>query len=188
VIKPVELPSGAVLRPLTEADAPALLEAYLRNRSHLAPYEPDRPDSFYTLEGQRARIAQLARKQQDGEMLPCAMFADGRVLGCATLRGIARGPVLEAQLGYWVDAGSTRRGLASAAVAALCKIADEELGLHRIEAGTAPANIASQAVLKRNGFDQFGCAHQHLYIAGRWGDAILFEKILNDRPPPPVVA
>ena len=30
---------------------------------------------------------------------------------------------------------------------------------------------------------QFGYAHQHLYIGGRWGDATLFEKILNDRPP-----
>jgi len=183
MMAPVALPQGAVLRPLTEADAPALLDAYMRNRAHLAPYEPDRPESFYTIEGQRTRIEQMTGKQQKGELLPCAMFSGERVLGCATLREITRGPVCDARLGYWVGAESTRRGLASAAVAALCRIADEELALHRIEAGTAPGNVASQGVLKRNGFQQFGYAHQHLYIGGRWGDATLFEKILNDRPP-----
>ena len=184
MIAPVALPSGAVLRPLTEEDAPALLDAYVRNRAHLAPFEPDRPDSFYTAEGQRTRLGQMTRQQKDGELLPCAMFSGDRVLGCATLREIAHGPVCHARLGYWVDAGSTRQGLASAAVAALCQIADEQLALHRIEAGTAPGNVASQSVLKRNGFQRFGYAHQHLYIGGRWGDATLFEKILNDRPPP----
>jgi len=187
MIGSVALPLGAVLRPLTEADAQALLDAYVRSRAHLRPYEPDRPESFYTLEGQRSRIAELVRKQENGEVLPCAMFADDRVLGCATLRGITRGPICDATLGYWVDAGSTRRGLASAAVEALCRIADEQLGLHRIVASTEPANTASRAVLKRTGFEQFGHAHQHLYIGGRWGDALMFEKILNDRPPPPPV-
>jgi [ribosomal protein S5]-alanine N-acetyltransferase len=182
---PVALPSGAVLRPLTEADAPLLLDAYLRNRAHLAPFEPDRPDSFYTLQGQRTRLEGLVRRRREGAGLPCAMFAGDRILGCAALRDIVRGPVCEAHLGYWVDAGSTRRGLAGAAVAALCRIADEELGLHRIVAGTAPGNVASQGVLKRNGFQQFGYAHKHLYLGGRWTDAALFEKILNDRPPPP---
>jgi ribosomal-protein-alanine N-acetyltransferase len=173
-----------VLRPLTAGDAQALLDAYVRNRAHLAPFEPTRPESFYTLEGQQARLDKLLQQERDGELLPCGMFRDGRLLGCSTLREITHGPVCGASLGYWVDAGSVRQGLAGGAVAALCRIADEELGLHRIEAGTAPANIASQSVLKRNGFEQFGYAHKRLFIAGRWGDAILFEKILNDRPPP----
>jgi ribosomal-protein-alanine N-acetyltransferase len=185
VIAPVGLPAGAVLRPLAAGDAPALLDAYLRNREHLAPFEPTRPESFYTLEGQQARLEQFVRQAADGDLLPCGMFRDGRLLGCSTLREIVYGPVCGASLGYWVDAGSVRKGLASAAVAALCRIADDELGLHRIEAGTAPANIASQSVLKRNGFEQFGYARKHLSIGGRWGDAVVFEKILNDRPPRP---
>jgi ribosomal-protein-alanine N-acetyltransferase len=147
MIEPVGLPGGAVLRPLAAGDARELLDAYLRNREHLAPFEPIRPESFYTLEGQQARLDQFVRQAADGDMLSCGMFRDARLLGCSTLREIVHGPVCGASLGYWVDAGSVRKGLASAAVAALCRIADEELGLHRIEAGTAPANIASQSVL-----------------------------------------
>ena len=184
MMTPVTLPAGVVLRQLADGDAAALAEAYQRNRDHLAPYEPARPDSFFTVAGQRARLNGLLRQAEEGQALPCALVRDGRVLGCATLREIVRGPVCEASLGYWVDAGSLRQGLAAAAVAALCRIADEELRLHRLEAGTAPGNLASQKVLGKNGFDQFGYAHQHLFVGGRWTDATLFEKVLNDRPPP----
>lgn len=183
MIQPVELPAGIHLRPLEAGDAPALRDAYERNREHLFPYEPHRPDAFYTVEGQQERLDRLLAQYAAGEALPCAMFRDGRIVGNATLREIKYGPVCGAELGYWVAAEVLRQGVARASVAALCRIADEELGLHRIEAGTNPANVASQGVLKSTGFEQFGYAHQHLYIRGRWGDAILFEKILNDRPP-----
>ena len=187
MIEPVPLPAGVLLRQLADGDAPALAEAYQRNRAHLAPYEPDRPAAFYTVAGQRARLNRLLRQAEDGEAVPCALVRDDVVLGCATLRNIQRGPICDAALGYWVDAGVLRQGLAAAAVAALCRIADDDLRLHRIEAGTAPGNQASQSVLKRNGFEQFGYAHQHLYVGGRWTDATLFEKVLNDRPPPPAL-
>jgi ribosomal-protein-alanine N-acetyltransferase len=183
MIMAVELTAGVHLRPLAEGDAPALLDAYERNREHLAPYEPARPDSFYTVEGQQERLDLLLKQFAAGEGLPCAMFRDGRIVGNATLREIVYGPVCQASLGYWVAAEVLRQGVASAAVAAICRIADDELDLHRIEAGTAPGNEASQGVLRRNGFEKYGYAHQHLYIGGRWGDAVLFEKILNDRPP-----
>lgn len=52
-----------------------------------------------------------------------------------------------------------------------------ELGLHRIEAGTLPRNVASQRVLERNGFERFGLARRYLQIAGRWRDHVLFQKI-----------
>jgi ribosomal-protein-alanine N-acetyltransferase len=179
----VELTAGVRLRTLADGDAPAMRDAYERNREHLAPYEPARPDSFYTLEGQQERLDRLLKQHAAGEALPCAMVRDGRIVGNATLREITYGPVCEAAMGYWVATEVLRQGVASATVAALCRIADEELDLHRIEAGTAPQNEASQGVLKRNGFEQFGYASKHLYTGGRWGDAVLFEKVLNDRPP-----
>jgi [ribosomal protein S5]-alanine N-acetyltransferase len=53
-----------------------------------------------------------------------------------------------------------------------------ELGLHRIEAGTLLANIASQRVLERNGFVRFGVAPEYLNIAGRWQDHAIYQ-VLN---------
>jgi [ribosomal protein S5]-alanine N-acetyltransferase len=177
------LPGGVLLRPLNSGDAPALLDAYVRNREHLRPFDPERPDSFWTLDGQRRRLDSLIQQQEEGTLLACAMQRDDLVVGCATLNTIVFGPLCSADLGYWVDVAEVGRGLASAAVGALCRIADRELGLHRIQASTNPANVASQRVLTKNGFEQFGTARKYLYINGRWQDSHLFQRILNDRPP-----
>jgi ribosomal-protein-alanine N-acetyltransferase len=51
------------------------------------------------------------------------------------------------------------------------------VGLHRIQAGTLPHNVASQRVLERNDFERFGFARRYLQIAGQWQDHVLFQKI-----------
>jgi ribosomal-protein-alanine N-acetyltransferase len=56
----------------------------------------------------------------------------------------------------------------------------DEQGLHRLEAGTIPENVRSQAVLLRNGFEQFGYAPRYLSIAGRWQDHLLFQILSGD--------
>ncbi|WP_326554248.1 GNAT family N-acetyltransferase [Micromonospora sp. NBC_01813] len=179
----VSLPGGVLLRPMVVGDAAALLDAYLSSREHLRPFEPVRPASFWTLAGQQARLDTMVAETAQGRQLACVMLRDGRVLGCATLNTIVRGPFCSADLGYWVVHSEVGRGLASAAAAALCRIADQEMGLHRIQASTNPDNLASQRVLAKNGFEQFGTARNYLHINGRWRDAHLFQRILNDRPP-----
>jgi ribosomal-protein-alanine N-acetyltransferase len=178
-----ELPAGATLRPLTVDDAPALLEAYLRNRAHLQTFDPVRPESFYTLEDQQFRLAEMVRRMTAGAQLNCAIVRDGRILGIANLSTIVRGALCSASVGYWVDAEELRQGLATGVVAAFCRIADQELGLHRLDASVSPLNTASQGVLAKSGFEQYGLATNYLYINGAWMDSILFQRILNHRPP-----
>ena len=177
------LPGGALLRPLDVTDAEALLDAYLCNRSHLRPFEPERPDSFWTLDGQRARLESMVQQQTEGNQLPCTLVRNGQILGCATLNTIVRGPFRSASLGYWIVAAEVGRGLATAAVATMCRIADEQLDLHRIEASVLPTNFASQRVLAKNGFEQIGFAQNYLHIDGSWQDARIFQRTLNDRAP-----
>ena len=180
---PVTLPGGAILRSLETGDAPALLDAYLRNREHLRRFDPVRPEAFWTLAGQEQRLDSVLQQQSAGALLATAMVRDGQVLGTAMLNTIVRGASCSASLGYWVAADTLRQGLASATVAALCRLADQELDLHRLSASTSPANLASQGVLAKNGFEKFGFAERYLHINGAWSDAVLFQRILNDRPP-----
>jgi [ribosomal protein S5]-alanine N-acetyltransferase len=180
---PTTLLGGVLLRPLDVGDAPALLDAYTRSREHLRPFDPVRPDSFWTLAGQQSRLDAMMQQMKEGGLLACAMLRDSRVLGCATLNTIVLGPFCSANLGYWVEPAEVGRGLASAAVAALCQIADQELGLHRIQASTSPLNVASQRVLAKNGFEQLGTAPNYIHINGKWQESHLFQRILNDRPP-----
>ncbi|MFV2022972.1 hypothetical protein [Micromonospora sp. LOL_023] len=40
-------------------DAAAIVEHRIRDAKAFAPWEPEQPESFYTVEGQRARIEQM---------------------------------------------------------------------------------------------------------------------------------
>ncbi len=110
------------------------------------------------------------------------MLAHGdEVVGRVNLNNIVRGVFQSASVGYWTDGGHTGRGLATAMVehAVEQAVADR---LHRLEAGTLVDNVASQGVLRRAGFTQFGSAEKYLFIAGAWQDHLLFQRILHDRP------
>ncbi|MFE4198616.1 GNAT family N-acetyltransferase [Paenarthrobacter sp. NPDC056912] len=167
-------PLDVNLRPLELSDAESLAEAYLCNREHLAPWEPLRSEEFFTIAGQRESI----RTKLLGGELPWVLIGDTGIVGLITLTGIVRGPFLNANLGYWIDQACTGKGLASAAVEAVLAMAGNELGLHRIQAATLTHNAASQAVLKRCGFEQIGLASRYLNIAGEWQDHLLHQRIL----------
>ncbi|WP_338697076.1 GNAT family protein [Streptomyces sp. Q6] len=167
------------LRRATVADAAALAEAHLRNIEHLRSIEPYRAPDFYTAETHAARIA------EDGgaTWLLFDTAAGGRVVGRLALSGIVLGPLCSASLGYWVDGEYRGRGLIPAAVEEVCRAARDELGLHRVEAGTLTDNKASQRVLAKCGFVEYGLAPKYLHINGEWRDHVLFQRLLHDDPP-----
>jgi len=40
-------------------------------------------------------------------------------------------------------------------------------------------NLASQHVLRRNGFLPYGVARSHIFTAGQWRDEVLWERLLD---------
>ncbi|KUM95096.1 alanine acetyltransferase [Streptomyces cellostaticus] len=181
-----KIAGGVILRPLAPDDAFTLASAYRRNRKHLEPWEPVRPDSFFTAEGQAERIDGLLRQAAEGAVMPWVFEApDGRIVGAITLSGISRGPFCSSYLGYWVAADQQNRGLASAAVEQVCRTARDGMGLHRIEASTLTENTGSQRVLQKCGFEPIGLAPNYLHINGKWRDCRLFQRVLHDHAPMP---
>ncbi len=167
-------------RLLTVGDAPEMAAVLTANREFLAPWEPVRPDDYFTAPGQREHIADALRLYDSGAALPHVILDGRRIIGRITLTNITRGPFLSANLGYWVAAAANGRGAATAAVARIARLAFGDLGLHRIEAGTLLHNIGSQRVLHRNGFQQYGLAPRYLRIAGQWQDHLLFQLLSDD--------
>ncbi|MER7520417.1 GNAT family protein [Streptomyces sp. NPDC126499] len=51
-----KIPDNVRIRPGTPADAAALADALLRNRAYLRPWEPRWSETYYTAEGQAARL------------------------------------------------------------------------------------------------------------------------------------
>jgi [ribosomal protein S5]-alanine N-acetyltransferase len=161
-----------VIRLLAPDDADELAALYTENRRFLTPFEPSRPESFFTPAGQRER---LERAEED--MWRWAILDGVTIAGTISLVDVIRGAIQMGNVGYWVDERRNGRGLATRALAAVVEFAFGEGGLHRVEAGTLPDNYASQRVLEKNGFQQFGFARKLLLIDGEWRNHVLFERI-----------
>lgn len=149
----------------------------------MRPWEPVRPEAFYTEQGQRERLADALADREAGRAMTWTLAdAQDRAIGGFSLNALVLGPFRSATLGYWVDVAFAGRGLATAAVRLICELARDELRLHRIEAGTVVDNTASQRVLAKCGFEEFGMAPRYLHIDGEWRDHRLFQRILHDGP------
>lgn len=155
------------------------------NREHLLPTQPHRGPDFWTVAGQRQRVERASHDVATGRIFPFLVREDGRLVAEIVLSDVARGAFCSANLGYSVDRARLRLGIASWAVAAVVDTAFNDLGLHRLQAGTMPDNIASQKVLERCEFVRIGVAARYLAIAGSWRDHVLWQRTNPDMPPPP---
>lgn len=165
-------------RLVTLDDVPALTRIVRANREFLAPWDPLRPESYFTTHGQEQVIGSVLAEHAQGRSLPHVILdGSGDVVGRITLSGIVRGPFQSGALGYWVSEAANGRGLATAAVLDLERVVFDEMGLHRIQAETLRHNAASQRVLERTGFTTFGVAPTYLKIAGEWQDCVMYQAI-----------
>lgn len=167
-----------VTRPLDPADVKALASAYVENRQFLAPWQPLRPDSYFTQAGQREAIGALLAQKEAGSAVPLVILDEGgAVVGTLTLASIIRGAFQSCSVGYWLAERSQGRGLATAALREATDIAFDDLRLHRIQAETLTHNLPSQRVLQRVGFQQYGQAPSYMHIAGEWQDNLLYQLL-----------
>ena len=176
------VPDGYEVRELRSSDAEAMVAAYVRNAEHLAPWEPIRSATFFTVAGQQEVIRQSLEDLRQGRGASWVVVRGGAIVGKVTLSNVVRGVFQSCSVGYWVDGAHTGRGLGTAVLAVACDTATA-WGLHRVEAATVVSNEPSQAVLAKCGFTWIGTAVDYLFIAGRWQDHRLYQRLLHDGPP-----
>ncbi|MEG8279419.1 GNAT family N-acetyltransferase [Streptomyces sp. AHA2] len=164
------------LEPLTADHADALLAFERENRAYFARTIPDRGDAYFTSEGFAARHRALLAEQHAGASRFHVVLEQGDVVGRVNLLNLADG---NAELGYRVGERAAGRGVATAAVAQVCRLAAAAYGLRTLTALTTCDNLASQSVLARNGFLCVGEAE----VGGRPG--LRHERRdLGSTPPP----
>ncbi|MFB7409670.1 MULTISPECIES: GNAT family N-acetyltransferase [unclassified Streptomyces] len=142
----------AVLERLRSDHAPALLAFERENRGYFAASVPDRGDAYFTEFEQRHR-ALLDEQEAGGIHFHVLVGEGGEVLGRFNLVDVADGA---AELGYRVAERATGRGVATAGVREVCRLAREEYGLSRLTAVTTLDNDGSRVVLGRVGFGAVG--------------------------------
>jgi ribosomal-protein-alanine N-acetyltransferase len=142
------------LQRLHAGHAPAVLAFELANRAYFAASVSDRGDEFY--DQFTERHSALLAEQESGI---CAFYVlvaeDGSVLGRFNLVDFVDGT---AELGYRVAQHVAGRGVATATVRELCRLAAARHGLRTLRAATARENAASQKVLTKAGFVPVGPA------------------------------
>jgi ribosomal-protein-alanine N-acetyltransferase len=159
--------------------APMLLAFRVQNRAHLAPWEPLRSESHYTLEACREAIVDaLGKASQDrGYPMVVTDADETQIIATFNLANIVRGAFQACHLGYAIAADWQGRGLMHEALDAGLHWAFGALGLHRVMANYMPRNERSAHLLQRLGFEREGYARRYLQIAGRWEDHVLTAKI-----------
>ncbi|WNQ09775.1 GNAT family protein [Paenibacillus aurantius] len=173
--------SPVYIRRYEPSDAPAQLELRLRNRTFMAPYDPVRPASFYTLEGQREQLERsLAGWEKDEEYaFAVCLVEGGELIGRVALSSVVRGAWQNANLGYFIDSAHNGKGFATEAVRQAVAFAFGEAGLHRVQAAIMPWNRPSIRVVEKAGFRLEGLAVKYLRIHGQWEDHRIY-AVTND--------
>ncbi|MFK0266615.1 GNAT family N-acetyltransferase [Streptomyces angustmyceticus] len=142
------------LKRLRADEAPAVLAFELANRAYFAASVSDRGDEFF--ERFADRYSALLAEQEAGISAFYVLVAeDGSVLGRFNLYGFEDGT---AELGYRVAQHVAGRGVATATVRELCRLAAARHGLRTLRAATSRGNAASQRVLAKAGFVPVGPA------------------------------
>ena len=142
------------LQRLRAGHAPAVLAFERANRAYFATLISDRGDAFFDHFSEQYHA--LLAQQEAGT---CALYVlvgeDGTVLGRFNLYDLKDGT---AELGYRVAQHVAGRGVATAAVQELCRLAAARYGLRTLWAATTYDNVASQKVLAKTGFVPVGPA------------------------------
>jgi ribosomal-protein-alanine N-acetyltransferase len=181
---PARLREGRIeLRPLRLRDATAWREVRTRNARWLRPWEATLPLAEHdapTTYG--AMVRRLRAEAREGRGLPFALVVDGSFAGQVTVGGIARGSLLSAYIGYWIDQRAAGRGIMPTAVAMATDHCFREVGLHRVEINIRPENAASLRVVQKLGFREEGLRERYLHIDGDWRDHLTFALCADDVP------
>lgn len=178
------LRDGAIeLRPLRMRDAAAWREVRLANLEWLREWEATLPFGEQGTPGTFAGMVRRVRAEaREGRSLPFAVTYDRRFVGQVTVGGIARGSLLNAYIGYWIDQRYAGRGIIPTAVAMATDHCFDAVGLHRVEINIRPENAASLRVVEKLGFRTEGLRERYLHIDGDWRDHLTFALIAGEVP------
>ncbi|MBU1220410.1 GNAT family N-acetyltransferase [Myxococcota bacterium] len=151
----------------------------LRNKAFHGPWDPLRPDEYYSVKYWERELSASKSMVEAGSFFRFTVFEKDKpkmIIGQCALSNIARGVMQSANMGYALDRRFTGRGYMTQTVLAVVDYAFGALNLHRIQAGYMPHNRKSGKVLKRCGFRIEGYAKNYILIDGKWEDHILTSR------------
>jgi ribosomal-protein-serine acetyltransferase len=143
-------PNGVVVRRWVPDDAEALVRAVTESAEHLRPWMPWMAHEPASVEQRITLIENWHRDWAAGGDVVMGVFVDDQVAGGSGLHRRLGPDGLE--IGYWIHAGFTRRGLATLVSALLTDAAFGLPEIQRVQITHDKANLASGGVPVKLGF------------------------------------
>ena len=145
------------------------------NRKYFERNLPPRPANYFDLEGFKEITRELLTEQTNRDVyMHLIRDLQGVMVGRINL-SVLENNRKTAELGYRIGENVSNLGYASEAVKLVLEKAFTIYGLHRIIAGTATDNLASQRVLLKNGFIFSRVIENDLQIHNEWLHTAVFE-------------
>lgn len=176
----IKTPRG-VLKMLDVSEAPLLKSYVNEQRTHLASWEPQREEDYYSDETCLLRIKEMRRDFiEDRGCVLCLLNPEqDRMLAYSNYSQFVRGISQSCFLGYSLAEDLQGQGYMNECLEAGIEYISKELNIDRIQACYMPRNHKSAAVLDRLNFEKEGVARNYLKINGKWEDHILTALILR---------
>jgi RimJ/RimL family protein N-acetyltransferase len=167
------------LRPYQPGDLPALHDMF--GREDVCRYLPWPP---MDLDQARAKIEQRLRQRRieaDGQAIVLAAVetATGRHVGEFMLR-LTNAESRQGEIGWSLHPDAHGRGLATEGAREMLRLGFDELGLHRITAGSDPRNAASIRVMTRLGMRREAAFVDSWFLKGEWVGEVIHAMLESE--------
>lgn len=165
---------------LTEDDSQRILDFYQFNKDIFEPYDPDKPENFYTLPYQ-STVAKLENdnfiRGKSARYWISRKNQPQSLIGCVSFNNIIKGSFQSCTIGYKIHKNHQGQGYATEAILSLCQKMFDDGHLHRIDAYIQPDNKASIATAEKCGFRFEGISKEYAYMKGIWVDHLHYSLI-----------
>ncbi len=179
----IPLDETAELRPLEPFEAPLFLALIEREREHFGAWLPWGAN-IDSEEKARAFIQRLADRQALDQGRGYAIWLDSEMVGGALFRtfDVVSG---NCEIGVWLAAHATGRGLMTKTCNKLIDWAFNERGMHRVEWHAASGNEPSIRTAKRLGMCRDGVMRQAFDYRNERHDVQVWSLLRTDARPQP---
>lgn len=171
--------NGLVLRQMTEADVPRIVEACSHETTQHWLGRLPRP---YGERQARGYLEDQLEKRATNAGLTWAI-TEPTASGDALLGAISlfdHTPEVEVEIGYWMHPDVRGRGVMTRAVPVVTSYAFEGLGVRRVKVFAAVANTASRRVIEANGFKQSGIERLGTQLLDGYADLAIYDLLREE--------
>ncbi len=175
---PIIVDSDIELRLLSAADAGPVFALIEQNRADFDHWMRW-TGRMRTLDDVQALIQRAAERASQREGFHAGLWYRGTLVGGLACHGINR-ESSHTEIGYWLDAAYTGRGLATRAARAVLDYLFTTENMHRVEIQCAVENVRSRAVAERLGFTFEGVRRESEWLTTRYADHALYSLLAHE--------